>query len=54
LTPIVVAQASETFGMRAAMTSMSILYFLAVALLLATRASTQRTVIETRLSEGDS
>jgi nitrate/nitrite transporter NarK len=54
LTPIFVAQASETFGMAAAMTSMSILYFLAVALLLATRASTRRTIIETRHSEGHS
>jgi sugar phosphate permease len=54
LTPIFVAEASETFGMAAAMTSMSILYFLAVALLLVTRASTRRTIIETRHSEGHS
>jgi sugar phosphate permease len=52
VTPILVAQASETFGMAGAMTSMSILYFLAVALLLATRASTRRTIIEARHSEG--
>jgi MFS family permease len=52
LTPIFVAQASEAFGMAAAMTSMSILFFLAVVLLLATRASTRRTVLKTRQSEG--
>jgi MFS family permease len=52
LTPIFVAQASEAFGMAAAMTSMSILFFLAVVLLLATRASTRRTVLTTRQSEG--
>jgi MFS family permease len=51
LTPIFVAVASETAGMSAAMTSMSILYFVAVALLLATRASTRRTIVETRQGE---
>lgn len=51
MTPIFVAQASVTFGMAAAMTSMSILYFLAVALLLATRASTRRAIMETRHHE---
>jgi sugar phosphate permease len=54
LTPIFVAEASETFGMAAAMTSMSVLYLFAVALLLATRASTRHAIIETRQVEGHS
>jgi MFS family permease len=54
MTPIFVAEASETLGMAAAMTTMSILYFFAVALLLATRASTRPTIVATRNSEGHS
>ena len=51
LTPIFVAQASATFGMATSMASMAVLYVLAVALLLTTRTSLRRTVIETRLGE---
>jgi sugar phosphate permease len=51
LTPIFVAQASEIVGMQMAMTSMAILYLCAVVLLLATRASTRRTIVETHHSE---
>jgi MFS family permease len=51
LTPILIAQASATFGMATSMTSMAVLYVLAVALLLSTRTSLRRTVIETRQGE---
>ena len=44
LTPLFVAQVSETIGMRAGLTSMAVLYFLAVALLLATRGWTRQAV----------
>lgn len=45
LTPIFVAQASEHFGMAAGMTSLAVLYFVAVLILLAMRGSTRRAVI---------
>ena len=54
LTPIFVAQASGVLGMATAMTTMSVLYFLAVVLLVATRPGTRRTIIETRHSESHS
>lgn len=51
VTPIAVAQIGEKFGMAAGMTSVTVLYFLAVALLLVTRSSTRRTVLQTREAE---
>lgn len=51
LTPIFVAQAAEVFGMAAGITSLAVLYFVAVALLLATRDTTRRVVLETRQLE---
>lgn len=45
LAPIFVAQMGEIFGMAAAMTSVSGLYFLAVALLLLTRDPTRRAIL---------
>jgi MFS family permease len=48
LTPLFVAKASTDFGMAAGMTSLAILYFLAVALLLANRPTTRRVVLETQ------
>jgi nitrate/nitrite transporter NarK len=51
LTPVFVAQASASFGMSTAMSSMAVLYVLAVALLLAARETLRHAVIETRRSE---
>ncbi|MDB6088828.1 MAG: transporter [Gammaproteobacteria bacterium] len=51
ITPIFVAKAAERFGMAAGITSLTVLYFIAVAILLATRAVTRRTVLETRQLE---
>ncbi len=48
LAPIGVAQASERIGMAAAMTSLAVLYLAAAVLLIATRGSTRRTILETR------
>jgi hypothetical protein len=51
LAPIGVAQASEWIGMAPAMTSLAALYLAATVLLIATRGSTRRTILETRLIE---
>jgi MFS family permease len=51
LTPIFVAQAAEHFGMGAGITSLTILYFIAVGVLLAMRGPARRLVIETRNAE---
>jgi hypothetical protein len=51
LAPLGVAQASEWIGMAPAMTSLAALYLAAAVLLVATRGSTRRTIIETRLIE---
>jgi MFS family permease len=45
LTPIFVAQASESFGMAAGMTSLAALYFIAVVVMFVMRESTRRAVI---------
>lgn len=52
LTPLFVATASKVLGMAAGMTLLSILYVIAVVLLLATRRATRRIVLETRQIEG--
>jgi MFS family permease len=55
LTPIFVAMASKVFGLAAGMTSLCVLYFIAVAILLLIRGRTRRVAIETRaLEEGGS
>jgi MFS family permease len=51
LTPIFVAQAAELLGMAAGLTSLAVLYFIAVALLLSIRGVTRRVVLETRALE---
>jgi MFS family permease len=51
ITPIFVAQAAGHYGMAAGITSLTVLYFIAVAILLATRGVTRRTVLETRQLE---
>jgi MFS family permease len=51
LTPLFVAVASRTWGMKAGMTSLAALYFIAVIILLAIRGITRRVVIETRKTE---
>jgi MFS family permease len=51
LTPLFVAKAAKTFGMAAGMTSLCVLYFLAVVVLLMCRNMTRRVVIETRALE---
>ena len=51
LTPLFVAKAAKTFSMAAGMTSLCVLYFIAVAILLATRSSTRRVAIETKAIE---
>lgn len=51
ITPIFVAKAAEFYGMAVGITSLTVLYFIAVALLLGTRAITRRTVLETRQLE---
>jgi fucose permease len=53
LTPIFVAMASRTFGLAAGMTSLCVLYFIAVAILLGIRRMTRQVAVETRaLEEG--
>jgi MFS family permease len=51
LTPLFVAKAAKSFGMAAGMTSLCVLYFVAVGILLATRSSTRRVALETRAIE---
>mgnify|MGYP001217340886 FL=1 len=51
LTPLFVATASRAWGMAAGLTSLAVLYFIAVGVLLATRAVTQRYVLDTRAGE---
>jgi nitrate/nitrite transporter NarK len=51
VTPILVAQAGESLGMGVGITSLAVLYFLAVALLLATRGMTRQAVMRTRALE---
>jgi MFS family permease len=51
LTPLFVAKAAKVFGMAAGMTSLCVLYFLAVGILLVTRRATQRVALETRALE---
>ena len=48
ITPIFVAKAAERYGMAMGITSLTVLYFIAIALLLVTRGTTRRTVLETR------
>jgi MFS family permease len=48
LTPIFVARAAERLGMAVGLASLALLYFVAVAILLATRGVIRRTVIETQ------
>ncbi len=45
LSPLFVAQVAEGFSMAAGITSLAVLYFLAVAVLLATRQPTRRAVL---------
>jgi ACS family hexuronate transporter-like MFS transporter len=51
ITPIFVAKAAEHYGMAAGISSLTVLYFIAVALLLATRGVTRHAVLETRQLE---
>jgi MFS family permease len=51
ITPIFVAKAAEHYGMAMGITSLTVLYFIAVALLLATRGMTRKAVLATRHSE---
>jgi MFS family permease len=51
ITPIFVAKAAEHYGMAAGITSLTVLYVLAVALLLAMRGRTRQAVLETRQLE---
>jgi nitrate/nitrite transporter NarK len=51
LTPIFVARAAGTFGMASGLTSLAVLYFIAVAVLLGMRGTTRRGVQETRSFE---
>jgi MFS family permease len=51
LTPLFVAKAAKLFGMGAGITSLCVLYFAAVGVLLLTRASTRRVAVETRALE---
>jgi nitrate/nitrite transporter NarK len=51
ITPIFVAKAAEHYGMAAGISSLTVLYFIAVALLLATRGVTRHAVLETRKLE---
>jgi nitrate/nitrite transporter NarK len=51
ITPIFVAKAAEHYGMAAGISSLAVLYFIAVALLLATRGVTRHAVLETRQLE---
>ena len=54
LTPLFVAKAARVFGMGAGITSLCILYFIAVGVLLATRASTRRVAMDMRAHESAS
>jgi MFS family permease len=51
ITPIFVAKAAEYYGMATGITSLTVLYFIAVALLLTTRGMTRHAVLATRHSE---
>ncbi len=51
ITPIFVAKAAEHYGMATGITSLTVLYFIAVALLLTTRSMTRKAVLATRHSE---
>jgi MFS family permease len=51
LTPLFVAKAAKFFGMGAGITSLCVLYFVAVGVLLVTRKSTRRVAVETRALE---
>jgi MFS family permease len=51
ITPIFVAQAAERYGMAMGITSLTVLYFMAIAILLLTRGITRRAVLETRQRE---
>lgn len=51
LTPIFVAHAGEVLGMAAGLASLAILYFIATAVLLLTRSTTLRAVLDTRRLE---
>lgn len=51
ITPFVVAKAAKVFGMATGITSLCVLYFLAVGILLTTRGATRRVALETRALE---
>lgn len=51
ITPIFVARSAEHYGMATGITSLTVLYFIAVALLLATRRITRQAVLATRHAE---
>ncbi|HEY0682054.1 MAG TPA: MFS transporter [Steroidobacter sp.] len=51
LTPLLVAVAARTFGMAAGLTSLCVLYFIAVGILLMTRGVTHRVVVQERAVE---
>jgi MFS family permease len=51
ITPFVVAKAAKVFGMATGITSLCVLYFLAVGILLTTRGPTRRVALETRALE---
>jgi MFS family permease len=52
LTPLFVAKAAKVFGMGVGITSLCVLYFVAVGVLLMTRGPTRRVAIEMRALEG--
>jgi MFS family permease len=54
LTPLFVAKAAKVFGMGAGITSLCVLYFVAVGVLLVTRGATRRVAVETRALEAAS
>lgn len=54
LTPLFVAVAARNFGMAAGITSLCVLYFIAVGVLMMTRGETQRVVVEGRAAEASS
>jgi uncharacterized membrane protein YqjE len=45
LTPLIIAQIGDAFGIRAGIVAMALLYFVAVVILWAMRGSTRRAVI---------
>jgi MFS family permease len=51
ITPFVVAKMAREFGMATGLTSLCVLYFLAVGILLTTRGPTRRVALETRALE---